>query len=103
MKYNQQDEIEFIVSLEDMGLYLEATIPHRNYDEYVFNRQYINEIINVEVWFNGTGYCLFMGKDNVLITYNDLFTMPREELYKQVKAFLNKNNVRPNNKKDIVD
>jgi hypothetical protein len=56
MKYNQQDEIEFIVGLENMGLYLEATIPHRNYDEYVFNRQYINEIINVEVWFNGTIY-----------------------------------------------
>jgi hypothetical protein len=96
MKQNDAFEKHLIDVFENMGLSLLGITPYGNFDKFYFYRQVKNdEVINANIWFNGQGYCLFTGKNNILKTQNDKFELSYDEMIALVEGFAEKNKLLP--------
>ena len=76
----QEAEKKLIEFVESLGFEPKAYIPHATYDEYVFVKQDGENILNLEVSFNGVGYRLATGYNNYLFFQNNKFELSWENL-----------------------
>jgi len=93
MEFQDRHERELVGAVSELGFRLTGIVPYLNYDSFMFYRPVGDVLYNVNVLYNGKGYCLATGQDNVLVYQNDKFTLQREELLERIANFGKKHKI----------
>jgi hypothetical protein len=87
MIYKDRHERKLISALSELSFSLTGITPFQNADKFYFYRKDSKDLLNIEIIFNGQGYCLSLGKNNQLKPVNMKFELTWETMLKEVVKF----------------
>lgn len=88
MEYHDRHERKLVKALNELGFDLAGITPFKNSDKFYFYKRETKQLWNIEIIYNGVGYCLSVGKNNVFKAINLKFGLSWEKLFEEIKIFL---------------
>lgn len=92
MKHHDRHEKKLVDEMSKHGFALLGITPFLNADKFYFYKKNSSGTINVELIYNGQGYCMSVGKNNSLKAINMKYQLKWEEVFENIKNYLGKKN-----------
>lgn len=84
---HDRHEKKLVSALEEVGYSLVGITPFLNADKFYFYKKDNKNMYNIEVIFNGQGYCLKVGKENVFKVIDMKYTLTWQQLIDNIVLF----------------
>ena len=83
-------EKKLIAALSEIGYSLLGITPFANADKFYFYKKDNKHISNIEIIYNGKGYCLKVGQENALKIIDLTYSLTWEQLIDKIVLFNSK-------------
>ena len=83
-------ERKLVKEVAKYGFELLGITPFLNADKFYFYKKHKGILYNVEIIFNGQGYCLKLGKENVFKVIDMKYTLTWKTLFDNISLFASK-------------
>lgn len=90
MKNHDRHERKLVGEFEKIGFTLLGITPFLNADKFYFYKKTSKDLLNIEVIFNGQGYCLKLGRNNSFKNINLQYGLNWEAMFEHITEFMEK-------------
>jgi hypothetical protein len=84
---HDKHEKMLVESLSEVGYSLVGITPFQNADKFYFYKKDSKHMYNIEIIYNGHGYCLKVGKENVFKVIDMKYSLTWENLIDNIVLF----------------
>ena len=89
IEYDKHEK-KLIKEVAKYGFELLGVTPFLNADKFYFYKKKNRTLYNVEIIFNGEGYCLKLGEENVFKVIDMKYTLTWKTLFDNISLFAKK-------------
>lgn len=87
MLAQDKHEKKLVSALSEVGYTLLGITPFRNADKFYFYKKVNGELYNIEIMYNGKGYCLKVGENNGFKIIDLKYDLTWEQLIDKIVLF----------------
>lgn len=87
MLAQDKHEKKLVSALSEIGYTLLGITPFRNADKFYFYKKVNGELYNIEIMYNGKGYCLKVGENNGFKIIDLKYDLTWKELIDKIVLF----------------
>jgi hypothetical protein len=91
MTKQDRHEAKLVNALEVLKFDLLGVTPFANADKFYFYRKTSRDLLNIEIIYNGHGYCLKLGRNNSFKVIDLQYGLNWETMFEHINAFVEKN------------
>jgi hypothetical protein len=84
---HDKHERKLVSALSEVGYTLLGITPFKNADKFYFYKKVNGELYNIEIMYNGKGYCLKVGQDNAFKIIDLKYDLTWEQLIDKIVSF----------------
>lgn len=90
---HDRHEKKLVGALEKVGYSLLGITPFANADKFYFYKKKNKSMSNIEIIYNGQGYCLKLGKENSLRVVDLKYSLTWQQLIDNIVLFNSKGGI----------
>lgn len=84
---HDKHEKKLVSVMSEMGYTLLGVTPFKNADKFYFYKKDSKHLYNVEIMFNGQGYCLKLGQENSLKVIDLKYDLTFDKMIDNIMSF----------------
>lgn len=90
MKNHDRHERKLVSALESLRFELLGITPFLNADKFYFYKKTSKDLLNIEIIFNGQGYCLKLGRNNSFKNIDLQYGLNWQSMFEHINEFVEK-------------